>query len=184
VTITGALIMGLFATVWWIVGLRAAGHGPALVYPLPLVVALTLGCVAWRLTRGERATPGVDGDAAEQARRDRLVVWASAAEGLAIFLVAAVLLPSTGHRDATSPAIALIVGAHFVPLARGLPAAAYYVTAAALIGLGLVGFGIANVGVRITLVSAAAAVVLWLTAAAALQRAHGPRTSRVRSPAA
>lgn len=183
-TITGALIMGLWATVWWVVGLRVAGHSPALVYPLPLVLAATLGGTAWRLARRERAAPGAAVDAAEQARRDRLVAWASAAEGIAIFLVAAIVLPNTGHRDATVSAIALIVGAHFVPLARGLNAPAYYVTAAAMIGLGLVGFGVANLGVRITLVSAGAAVILWLTAAWVLRHVGGGRTSGLSSPAA
>lgn len=179
-TATGALIMGLFATVWWVVGLRSAGHGPALVYALPLVVAAALGGAAWRLARRERVTPGAAGEVAEQARRDRLVGWASALEGLAIFVVAGVVLPSIGHREATAPAVALIVGAHFVPLARGLPAPAYYATSAALIGLGLVGFGIADAGARTTLVSAGAALVLWLTAAAVLRRVAGPRRPHLR----
>jgi hypothetical protein len=169
-TATGALIMGTFATIWWIVGLRAAGHGALLVYVLPLVVALTLAMVAFRLARRAPPSLGPGDDANERARRDRLVAWASAVEGVAIFLVAGVVLPSTGHRDATAPSIALIVGAHFIPLARGLPARTYYVTAATLIALGLIGFGIADAPMRITVVSAGAAAVLWVTAAAALQR--------------
>ena len=136
--VTGALIMGFFATVWWVVGSRAAGHGPAMVYPLPLVVAVALGGVAWRRAHRERAAPRAASDATDRARRGRLVAWASAAEGLAI-LVAAIVLTNTGHRDATVPAVVLIVGAHCLPLARGLPAPALYATAAALAGLGLMG---------------------------------------------
>ena len=183
-TITGALIMALFATVWWVVGLRAAGHGPAVVYPLPVLLAAARAGVAWRVGRHKDAAPLVPIDAAEQARRDRLVAWASAAEGLALFLVAGIVLPSTGHRDATAPMIAVIVGAHFVPLARGLPAPAYYVTAAALTGLGLVGFGVAGLSARVTLVTAGAAVVLWLTAVAVLWSVGRRHASRIRSPAA
>lgn len=183
-TITGALILGVFATIWWVVGLQFAGHSPALVYPLPLAVAATLGWLALRLARQQRVAPGPVGDSAEQARRDRLVRWASAAEGVAIFVVAGIVLPTIGHREATASAIALIVGAHFVPLARGLPAPAYYVTAAALTGLGIAGFGVADVGARITLVSAGAASVLWLTAAWSLRRASGGGASGRRASAA
>ena len=182
-TVIGALIMGAFATIWWVVGLRAAGHGALLIYPLPLVVALTLIGTAVRLGRREAPPLDAGDDPVERARRDRLVAWASAVEGFAIFVVAGVILPSTGHRDATAPSIALIVGAHFVPLGRGLAAPTYYVTAVALIVLGLIGWGIANLPVRVSVVSAGAAVVLWGTAAAALQRAarHSPR---IRAPAA
>jgi hypothetical protein len=176
--------MALFATVWWVVGLRIAGHGPALVYPLPLLVGAALGGVARRLARRDGAATPASIDAAGQARRGRLVAWASAAEGLAIFLVAGIVLPKTGHQDATAPMIALIVGLHFVPLAHGLPVPAYYVSAAVLTGVGIVGFGIADLNARITFVSAGAAIVLWLSAAAVLRGAGGPRRSGTRSPAA
>lgn len=177
---TPTAILAFFATVWWVVGLSSAGHPPALVYPLPLLVAAAIGLAAWRLMRRDRSAPRIATDAVAQARRNRLVAWASGAEGLAIFLVAGVVLPSTGHRDATVSAIALIVGAHFVPLARGLSAPAYYVTAVALVGLGLAGFGIADLDARITIVSAGAAIVLWLTVVAVLRRAAGPRSVAAR----
>ena len=176
---TPTAILVFFATVWWVVGLSSAGHPPELVYPLPLLVAAAVGLAAWRRTRLDRSAPQVAADAVDQARRNRLVAWASGAEGLALFVVAGVVLPSTGHRDATVSAIALIVGAHFVPLARGLPAPTYYVTAVALVALGLAGFGISDVNARITTVSAGAAIVLWLTAATVLRRA-----ARHRGPAA
>ena len=179
-TVTGALIMGFFATVWWVVGLWAAGHGPALLYPVPLVVAAALGSAAWYVVRHGGAAPN-EADMAEEARRGRLVGWASAAEGLAIF-VAANVLGNSGHRDAIAPVIALIVGAHFIPLARGLPAPAYYATAVALAALGLAGLGVTDLSTRLTLVSAGAAGVLWLTSASALHRAWRPRTPGFRSP--
>jgi hypothetical protein len=173
-TVTGALIMAFFATVWWIVGLRAAGHGPALLYGVPVIVA-ALGSVIWYVTHRPRAAPNA-GDAVEEARRGRLVGWASAGEGIVIFLAANVLV-NTGHRDAIAPAVALIVGAHFLPLARGLPAPAYYVTAGALAALGAFGLTVANLSTRLTLVSAGAAAVLWLTALSALVEAGRPRST-------
>ena len=169
---TGALILAFFATIWWVVGLRAAGHGSALVYPVPALAAAVLAVVYWAGTRrGGAARP--DGDAAraaaDAARRGRIVGWASGAEGVAIFL-AAVVLGKTGHQNALAPVVALIVGAHFVPLARGLPAPAYYATAAALAVLGVAGLAIADLPTRLTVVCAGAAAVLWLTAVSALRR--------------
>jgi len=179
-SVTGALILAFFASVWWIVGLRAASHGPALVYLVPVVVAAALGSVFWGVAQRRGASPSAVDDA-EEARRGRLVGWASAAEGIAIFIAANVLV-NTGHRDAIAPTIALIVGAHFVPLARGLRAPAYYLTAGALAGLGVIGLTIGDVPTRLTLVSAGAAGVLWLTALSALVRARGGGISRSRRP--
>ena len=181
-TPTGALIMSVFAAIWWTVGLRAAGHGPALVYLPPLGVTLALAGSAWRLARPEQARMNNAWDAAEAARRDRLVMWASVGEGVMLFLVAGILLPSTGHRDATVSAIALIVGAHFVPLARGLPARAYYLTATGLIALGVGGFGVRDLALRITIVTTGAAVILWLTALGALR--HGADQSEIQQTVA
>jgi hypothetical protein len=174
-SVTGALILAFFATVWWVVGLRAAGHGPALLYLVPVVVAAALGGAFRDVTRRRGAAPGA-ADSAEEARRGRLVGWASAAEGIAIFIAANVLV-NTGHRDAIAPTVALVVGAHFVPLARGLPAPAYYLTAGALVGLGVIGLTIGDLPTRLTLVSAGAAGVLWLTALSALYRREAPASS-------
>lgn len=168
-TATGAVILGIFAVVWWIAGMRTAGHGPPVVWLIPILASLALAA-AVRRVRG--ATPAVDD--ADEARRNRLVMIWSAAEGVAIFIAINVLV-NVGHRDAFVPVVALIVGAHFIPLARGLPAPAYYVTAAALIALGLVGLAMPGRAERITLVSAGAAVVLWITAAIVLRRVANTR---------
>jgi hypothetical protein len=180
-SVTGALILAFFATVWWIVGLRAAGHAPALLYPVPIVVAVALANVLWYVRRPRGAVPDAV-DEAKEERRGRLVGWASAAEGIAIFVAANVLV-NTGHRDALAPAIALIVGAHFVPLARGLPAPTYYATALALAGLGAGSLTITDPATRLTVVSAGAAGVLWLTAVSALHRAGRPGMSQNHRPA-
>lgn len=179
-SVTGALILAFFATVWWVVGLRAAGHGPALVYLVPVAAAAALGGVFWRL-RQRRGAGRSAVDPAEEARRGRLVGWASAAEGIVIF-IAANVLGNTGHHDAIAPMVAIVVGAHFVPLARGLPAPAYYLTAVALVGLGVAALMVGDLSTRLTVVSAGAAGVLWLTALSALLRARGGAMSPSRRP--
>ena len=75
-----------------------------------------------------------------------------------------------------APAGAIIVGLHFVPLARWLPARLYYATAALLTAAGVAGFFIADVKPRVVIVSIGAASVLWLTCAAVLV-SHGGRTN-------
>src|SRR4051812_42026322 len=124
--------MSAFGVIWWVVGLRASGQPALLTYGVPLAaaVAITAACL-----RGGAAEPVAEG---ESKRRDRLVGIASAAEGVVIFVVANILV-NVGWKDQVAPAIALIVGLHFLPLARWLPARSYYVTAAALVALGLAG---------------------------------------------
>ena len=154
---TGAIIMGVFAAIWWLVGVRASGHGSLLIYSIPLVVTGLIVIVSLRSNdRSAQVSPE------ERARRGRLVGIASGAEGLAIF-VAANVMGNIGRSDYTGPVIAIIVGLHFLPLARLLPAGLYYGTSALLIVLGVCGFLIRRPEQRLLIVSVGAACVLWLT---------------------
>lgn len=170
----GALIMSVFAAVWCVVGMRASGTGwlGAILPALGITGALVL--VALRL--GRNASPLSE---AEQSRQGRLVGWASAAEGVAI-LIAANVLANTGHRALTASAVAIIVGLHFVPLARGLPAPSYYATAALLVGIGIAGALAADPTRHVRDVSIGAAVVLWATAASVLWRSARQSASPAR----
>jgi uncharacterized membrane protein len=67
-----------------------------------------------------------------------IVGIASAAEGVAIFVTAMVLL-NLGRRDLVVPAVAIIVGLHFLPLALWLPAPIFYIPAALLVAIGMAG---------------------------------------------
>lgn len=172
---TGAVIMTFFATIWWIVGLHASTRNPLLVYVVPIAVA-ALGAALWYIPV-VAPRPAVTAESiADDLRRGRLVGWASAAEGVAILIVANIL-GNTGHAGAIAPAIAIIVGIHFIPLARGFPAPAYYLTALALILLGAFGLSIASIPLRVTVVGAGAALILWLTSGAALRTAR-PSSAR------
>jgi hypothetical protein len=158
--------MGVFAAIWWLVGVRASGHGSSLTYCIPLLVT---GLIVFMALRGrhrfEQASPE------EDARRGRLVGIASGGEGLAIFLAMNVL-GNLGLIDYGAPVIAIIVGLHFVPLAKWLPARLYYGTSALLIALGICGFAIQAPDRRLLIVSVSAACVLWLTCVIVLVRAR------------
>ena len=158
--------MGVFAALWWLVGVRVSGHASPLTYGIPLFVT---GLIAIAALRGRDRFEQVPPD--EHARRGRLVGIASGVEGLAI-LLAVNVLANIGQRDYAAPVIAIIVGLHFVPLAQRLPARLYYGTAALLIVLGICGFAIRLPNQRLLIVSVGAACVLWLTCVAVLGRAR------------
>jgi hypothetical protein len=165
-TNTGAIIMGVFAAVWWLVGVRASGHASPLTYGIPILVT---GLIVVAALRGRHRFEQVSPE--EDARRGRLVGIASGGEGLAIFL-AMLVLGNLGLSDYAAPVIAIIVGLHFVPLARWLPAHLYYGTSALLVVLGVCGFAIRAPDRRLLIVSVGAACVLWLTCVLVLGRAR------------
>ncbi|HUQ33059.1 MAG TPA: hypothetical protein VM095_13140 [Pyrinomonadaceae bacterium] len=174
----GAIIMGVFAAVWWLVGLRASGSAAPLTYGVPLLLT---GLIIVGALRGRHRFEQVSPE--ERARRGRLVGIASGVEGLAIFL-AMIVLGNLGLRDYAAPVIAIIVGLHFVPLARWLPARLYYGTSALLILLGVCGFAIRRPDQRLLIVSVGAACALWLTCIIILGRARITSDGRRDAPAA
>lgn len=161
---TGAIIMGLFAAIWWVVGVRASGYASPLTYLIPLIVTGLIIVISFRF----RDRPG-HVSPEEEARRNKLVGIASGIEGVAMFVAANVLI-NVGWSEYVAPAMAIIVGLHFLPLARRLPAPLYYATSALLIALGIGGLEIGRQELRILIVSIGAACILWLTCIAVLVR--------------
>jgi hypothetical protein len=172
-TNTGARIMSVFAAVWCIAGIRTAFIASPLWYAVPVVITVAILAAA-----SHRAFGGSAEQPTERSRRGRLVGIASGVEGVLI-LVAVNVLIHINKQDWTAPIIAIIVGAHFIPLARRLPARLYYAPGALLILLGIAGFGITDVRYRILFVTVGAACVLWFTSVAVLVRAVPRRIDAV-----
>ncbi len=170
--------MGVFAAVWWLVGVRASGYTSPLTYVIPLVVT---GLIAIAALRGRARFEQVPPE--EHARRGRLVGIASGIEGLAI-LLAVNVLAHIGRSDYAAPVIAIIVGLHFVPLAQRLPASLYYGTGALLTALGICGLAVRHPDQRLLIVSVGAACVLWLTCVVVLGRARIMRDRERDAPTA
>jgi hypothetical protein len=171
--------MGVFAAIWWLVGVRASGYAtPPLTYGIPLLVT---GLIIVAALRGRHRFEQVSPE--EHARRGRLVGIASGVEGLAI-LLAVNVLAKLGVSDYAAPVIAIIVGLHFVPLANWLPAHLYYGTGALLIVLGICGFAVRSPDRRLLIVSVGAACVLWLTCVLVLGRARITHDGQRDAPAA
>jgi hypothetical protein len=170
-SIAGAIIMSVFAAIWWMAGVRASGYPALLAYGVPLVVTGLIVIISLRLRDSSEQS-----SAEESARRGRLIGIASGVEGLAI-LLAVNVLAYFGRSDYAAPVIAIIVGLHFVPLAQQLPAPLYWATAALLIALGVCGFIIRRTDQRLLIVCVGAACVLWLTCVAVLGRVRSMRAN-------
>ncbi len=153
---SGVVIMGCFAAVWW----GAAGHlgGTGSVAWYGAGVAVSLALIMAALRAGRRGAPL---DEATGRRIARLVGWASAAEGVGM-LVAVNVLTWVGLADYFVCAAAVIVGLHFVPLARLPHAGSYLVTAAALVAVGTLGC-LLPLPARGLFVGCGAALVVWAT---------------------
>jgi hypothetical protein len=111
----------------------------------------------------------------------RVIGIASAIEGAAI-LTAVVVMVKLGRQDLSAPVIAILIGLHFVPIARGLHAGIYYLPAALLIALGAIGFALPDLRQRSSVVYVGTACALWLTSVAVL--GSGVRLRAEAAPAA
>jgi hypothetical protein len=174
----GTIFMAFFSLAW--IGFAFGGLGDAAgqlawfgvlggIVALGLV-GLAVACFVW----AGRMPAATAEDRDRSRKNDR---WFGIVFGLEFVLIAAAsaILGITGHIDLQAPAIGLIVGLHFLPLARLFSIPLYYVSGAllCLIAVGTVLFLPAHTtyaGHDIMLwwvvCGMANAVVLWLTGAA------------------
>jgi hypothetical protein len=71
----------------------------------------------------------------------RVILWSTIGEGIGLFIVAN-LLVNLGHTDLLLPAMALVVGLHFIPIAYWVPFRQLYTVAAVIILGGVAGLSI------------------------------------------
>ena len=157
---TGIIVLNVFAALWGGAAIVAA-HRPLWLIALPVLVSA--GMIGWagRALRHVGARP-------DAARVGRLVgIW-SAVEGVAI-LIAVNVLNAIGRGDAIGPAIAIIVGLHFLPLARGIPVRLYYATGGGIVLAGALAL-VLPPGERLPAIGLAAALILWISAATIILR--------------
>jgi hypothetical protein len=164
----GGIFLSLFGATW-LCGASYAYAGPDPALPAAIsVIALAMTAWAVAIFRARRRSFTATGDAAASRRVRKgfrvvnAVQWSSI--GLAVLL-----LNLTGHVAWILPAVILVVGLHFFPLARLFGYRAYNLTAAALVVVAcaaLLSGGAVN-GVALTLLATGA--ILWLTAVALLR---------------
>jgi hypothetical protein len=160
---TGIVILNVAALVWLSAGLGAL-DAPLWAYGLP--VALSILVAALSLARAHE--PAVPPEVARRIGRT-VGLW-STIEAILIALAVAVLV-RLGRPDLIGPAVALIVGLHFLPLARALRLPPYDWTAAGLILVSIAALAL-PVAPALAIAGIGAAAVLYATSLA-LARGRG-----------
>ncbi|HEY9102467.1 DUF7010 family protein [Chitinimonas sp.] len=178
----GALVFSFFGAVWLDMGVWFASHSAWQVAAV-VAVGLVLALVALRQVRMHRAG-NLPGDtapelAAEQQERDKAFYRVNRWQGQACF--ATVIGLNFAHMPQwIAPVIMLIVGAHFLPLAKVFKSTAHVVTGWAMIATALIYPWLGTQGPTNPYGPMAAGVILWLSAAWACwayrnEGAHGGR---------
>jgi hypothetical protein len=161
----GATIVGGFGAAWLAMGMASAGvswqAGVAAVLPVFLLIALLGVAVRRRLPKIDEAeTP-------EKKQTMRAFVLVNVAQWATI-LGAVNLLANLRLNEWIVPAIVLIVGAHFIPLARIFQAPQHRKTGIALMVCAALAV-VLPVSVRDAVECISASVILWISAATALR---------------
>ena len=153
-------VLNIFGAIWGAIGLAGLGW-PAKA--LPIVISTALITWASRIPAPERT-------AADAKRIGRLIgIW-TMVEGVAIFATFA-LTPKLGIPDAAVPILAIVVGLHFLPIARGIPMPVYYATGLAMIATGAVAL-LMPAADRYAATGIPCAIILWASCVAIGQRAR------------
>jgi len=165
----GALIMSFFGGIFFVAAnvLASGWKNPLLL--IPFLAFAVIAAIAWR--RIKHAPPG---SFEPDSRSDRIISWATIAEGVGIPAIAMVLA-NTGHNDIVLPGIALVVGLHFLPMAYAIPFRPFYILAALLLLAAVSGMLLKQPEGSI-MAGVAASLVLWVASGFALRRS--PATAR------
>lgn len=133
---TGQMIVAGFGTVWMIAWcVQQRGWDPAVLTLIALAgAAITLA--AWSQFRAGRVQPDSQMERGAYRARGRAFLWINLAQWAALFAQGPVLAWA-GHPAWSQAAVILIVGVHFLPLARVFDARQHYLTGALLIAVAL-----------------------------------------------
>jgi hypothetical protein len=160
----GATIVGGFGAVWLAMGMSAAGMPVRVAIALVLPVFVLIACLASAVRRRVPRLAGPESPEKKEMMRAFVVV--NVVQWVAIFGTVN-LLRNLQLNGWIVSAIVLIVGAHFLPLARIFGARQHVVTGAALMLCAAVAV-VLPAPVRDAVECVTAGLILWASAAAAL----------------
>jgi hypothetical protein len=158
----GAAILTLFAAFWSIVPLANWAARPSWTVPAAVVVTITLLAISATRILATRGIKSLD-DPIAAAQGKRAGMWFGIIFGLEGLLIALCsIMLAHEHLELWIPlAIALIVGLHFIPLARVFDVPLYYGTGALCV-LGVFACTlIGDAGLRVLYTGLTMAAVLW-----------------------
>ncbi|MFG2428993.1 DUF7010 family protein [Streptomyces sp. NPDC048590] len=160
----GTVVLSVFALVWAFAGASGLASGGAALAVQAAAAVVTVTAIVLAYRKGTAPSPRMVDLPRGWARSVGIV---NAVELVAVFAVIAASNAS-GRPGFIPPAIALVVGLHFFPLARLYDQWQYRWTAALLsavaaVGLVLLAAGVSDEGVR-AVVGLTSAVTLWASA--------------------
>ncbi|NIJ06466.1 MFS family permease [Sphingomonas vulcanisoli] len=157
----GAIIMGFFGGLFAAMTLYWQWHFAGPILAVPFIVSAVIGLAAVAILR----MPGSGVVPSEKAAR--AIQWSSIAEGIGLFLASNIVINL--HRpDLLLPAMALVVGLHFLPIAFAAAFRPFYILGVALILAAVIGsISAPNGG---TIAGFTAAACLWIAAILAVFR--------------
>ena len=158
----GAVIMGFFGALFAALTMRLQWQVTGPMLAVPFIVFLAIWAAAAHTLRLKG-----NGIVLSETTKKALM-WSSIGEGFGVFLASNVV--TNLHRpDLLLPAIALVVGLHFLPIAHAASFRPFYVLGAFLLFSAVIGFLVAApLGGEIA--GIAAALSLWFASAAAIRR--------------
>jgi hypothetical protein len=159
----GIWVLTIMAAIWGVAAVMI-GRAPAWLAIAP--VAISAGLLLWAQRQPVGTGNPVEGD-----HVGRVVGIATAVECVAIFLAANVLI-NLHQPTLVMPAIAIIVGLHFIPLARWIPVPLYYRTGGALVVAGLAAILLPAEN-RAMATGIASALILWVSCIALVRHGRG-----------
>jgi hypothetical protein len=171
-SVAGAAIVTFFGSAWCIVALALWPAHPVWSIPAGSVATIALLALCVMRLRGLRNIPSID-DPVAAAKGKRAGVLFGIIFGIESGLIwlCAALLARAGLSIWIPIAVAVIVGLHFIPLARVFEVPLYYWTGVLSV-LGMLGCSlIGDVGMRLLCAGLTMAAVLWMTALLLLLRA-------------
>lgn len=162
-TPTSAIIFSGFGGLWVVLAILSQHSSEPILCLVPIVIAGVL--VAWSIAVAQRRIPLAP---EERRRRNKIVMYATAFEGVAIF-VGANILNNLAVADQYLPLLALIVGLHFLPFARYIPDWRYYPMSVTLMAIGTAAIFVPSPDARAWFVGLSSALVLWTASIIALR---------------
>jgi hypothetical protein len=157
-----AIVFSAFGGLWVVFAILSQ-RSPT---PILCVVPIVVWSISVAKTR-KRLAPD------DKRRLNRIVMYASAFEGVAIF-VGLNILNNMGIVDQYLSLIALIVGLHFLPFARYIPDWRYYPVALSLMAIGIAGALVPSPDLRAWFVGLSSGLVLWTASIIALRMRNLP----------
>jgi hypothetical protein len=158
----GAIIMSFFGAVFAALTLAFGLGWRGLMLALPFAVFAVIALAAAAVIR--RPGEGI----APSKQAERVILWSTMGEGVGLF-VASNLVTNLGHREMLLPAMALVVGLHFLPMAYAIPFRPFYALGIALLAAAAFGFVVGQ-QVGGTVAGSAGAAALWVAAVLAVRR--------------